>query len=84
MEHINGDHFMVAVILTEYFGCIGYTLCYNLVTEIELIPLVLLSMVIVTQKISGGHINPAITFGVYLEQQRFASKFCFAITIVIA
>lgn len=59
---------MIAVVLTEYLGCLGYTLCYNLVPDIELIPLVLLAMVIVTQKISGGHINPAVTFAVYLNE----------------
>lgn len=84
MEHKNGDDFMVAVICTEFFGCLGYAMCYNLITEVELVPLVLIGMVISTQKISGGHINPAVTFGVYLEKQRYGTKFCFALTIMIA
>lgn len=84
MEHVNGDQFMVAVICTEFFGCVGYALCYNLCENIELIPLVLFSMVILTQKISGGHINPAVTFGVYLERQRYGTNFCFALTTIIA
>lgn len=84
MEHENGDQFMVAVIVTEFFGCIGYTLSYNLQANIDLIPLVLFSMVILTQKISGGYINPAVTFGVYLERQHYGTNFCFALTTIIA
>jgi len=49
-----------------------------------MIPFVLFSMVIITQKISGGHINPAVTFGVYLEKQRYGTYFCFALTTMIA
>jgi len=75
---------MVAVIINEFFGCVGYMLAFNLATEYDLIPLVLFSMVILTQKISGGHINPAVTFGVYLERQRYGSNFCFALTTIIA
>jgi hypothetical protein len=39
---------MVAVILNEFFGCIGYMICYNLTTNIDLLPLVLFSMVVLT------------------------------------
>jgi hypothetical protein len=46
MEHENGDQFMVATIINEFFGCVGYMLAFNLVTDFDLIPLVLFSMVV--------------------------------------
>ena len=75
---------MIAVIVTEYFGCMGYMLAFNLTTNIDLIPLIMFSMIVITMKISGGHINPAVTFGVYLEKAHFGSNFCFALTTIIA
>lgn len=48
MENPNGDQFMIAVIVTEFFGCVGYMLAFNLSNDIDLIPLVLFSMVILT------------------------------------
>jgi hypothetical protein len=48
MEFEASDQFMVAVILNEFFGCIGYMICYNLTTNIDLLPLVLFSMVVLT------------------------------------
>jgi hypothetical protein len=68
MEVPNGENFMIATICAEYFACVGFMLAFNLMPDYTLIPLVLFSMVICTHKISGGHVNPAITFGVYLER----------------
>ncbi len=48
MENENGDQFMIAAIVTEFFGCIGYALAFNLVPDIDYIPLVLFSMVVLT------------------------------------
>jgi hypothetical protein len=28
--HTNSDSYMIAIVLTEFFGCLGYALCYNL------------------------------------------------------
>ena len=68
MENKNGENFMIATIIAEFFGVMGYALAFNLMMDYTLMPLVLFSMVVITQKISGGHINPAVTFGVYLER----------------
>jgi hypothetical protein len=84
MENENGDQFMIAAIVTEFFGCIGYMLAFNLVPNIDYIPLVLFSMVVLTQKVSGGYVNPAVTFGVYIDRQRYGTNFCFALTMMIA
>jgi hypothetical protein len=48
MESKNGGSFMIASIITEFFACVGYTLAFNLTTNIDLIPLVLFSMVVLT------------------------------------
>jgi Major intrinsic protein len=68
MENKNGENFMIATIIAEFFAVMGYALAFNLMIDYTLMPLVLFSMVVVTQKISGGHVNPAVTFGVYLER----------------
>ena len=59
---------MVAAIFSEFFGTIGYMLALNITPSIDLVPLVLFSMLIVTSKVSGGHLNPCITFAVYFEK----------------
>jgi hypothetical protein len=84
MELIHGEQFMISAIVSEFFGTMGYMLAFNMTDEIDLIPLVLFSMVVLTMKISGGHMNPAVTLGVYIERKKYWQHFCYALTFMIA
>jgi glycerol uptake facilitator-like aquaporin len=84
MEFKNGGEFILANIAAEFWGTLGYMLAFNITTSIDQIPLVLYSMVILTMKVSGGHLNPAITFAVYLEKKKYRDNVIYAVVIIIA
>ena len=47
-------------------------------------PFALFSMLICTYKVSGGHLNPALTFGVYLERKEYCPGSGFLISYWVA
>jgi glycerol uptake facilitator-like aquaporin len=84
MEIPNADKFMIIVVLSEFFGIMTYSLAVNLNDGTHLVPLIMFTMIIITQGISGGHLNPALTFAVYIERNKFVSYACWAFTIILA
>ena len=84
MEIPNGNKFMIAAVIMEYFGVIGYSLAVNMNSGTNIVPLVMFIMIVSTQSISGGHLNPSLTLGVYLERNAYLSYACWAISMVIA
>lgn len=83
MEVPNGDKFMIATIMVEFIGIMGYSLAVNLDDGTHVVALLLFTMMICTQGISGGHLNPAITLGVYIERNKFMTYAFWATCIVI-
>jgi glycerol uptake facilitator-like aquaporin len=39
---------------------------------------------LLTQHISGGHLNPAVSVAVYIERQKYQKNACFLIFIMLA
>ena len=84
MEIPNGNKFMIAAVIMEFFGIAGYSLAVNMNSGTNIVALVMFIMMINTQSISGGHLNPSLTLGVYLERNTYLSYACWAISMVIA
>jgi glycerol uptake facilitator-like aquaporin len=84
MEIPNGNKFMIAAVIMEFFGVIGYSLAVNMNNGTNVVALVMFIMIVSTQSISGGHLNPSLTLGVYLERNTYLSYACWAISMVIA
>jgi len=84
MEIPNGNKFMIAAVIMEFFGIIGYSLAVNMNDGYSIIAIVMFVMIINTQSISGGHLNPSLTLGVYLERNTYLSYACWAFSMVCA
>ena len=65
MEVKNGDQFTKTVLLAEFLGTTGFMLGINLGSG----PITLYLFAMLTGGISGGHLNPAVTIGVYFERK---------------
>ena len=52
--------------------------------DLYLVPLAYFALVVCTYEISGGHLNPAITLGVYIQQKRYTHNLLFMIFIMVA
>jgi hypothetical protein len=48
MEIPNGNKFMIAAVLFEFFGTIGYALAVNLDDGTHVVPLVMFTMIVCT------------------------------------
>jgi len=84
MEIPNGNKFMIAAVILEFFGIIGYSLAVNMNDGYNIVAIVMFVMIVNTQSISGGHLNPILTLGVYLERNTYLSYACWAFSMVLA
>jgi glycerol uptake facilitator-like aquaporin len=85
MEVPNGNKYMIATVFFEFLGIIGYSLAVNMNDGNHIIvPLVMFTCIVCTMNISGGHLNPALTLGVYIERNKFLSYACWTISIMIS
>ena len=84
MEVKNGSNFKKEVLLAEFLGTCGLILSVNMVNSTTHVSIACFVMIVLFGGISGGHINPAVTIGVYIEQKEYAKNICFAIMIMLA
>ena len=75
---------MFDAIVAEFFGTMGYMLSLNISNSIDMIPLVLFCMIISTRKVSGAHLNPAISVGVFIERKNLISDVWYLIAYLSA
>jgi glycerol uptake facilitator-like aquaporin len=83
MEVHNGDKFMSSVLLVEFLGILCYEICNNLYDGHNQPALVYMCFMMICLRISGGHLNPAVTTGVYMEQLEFKKNAGFAVALII-
>lgn len=67
MEVPGGSRFMMAAIVIEFFGSVGLMVCVNIKTAWYAPALFYFIFYLIMGRISGGHINPAISLGVYTQ-----------------
>jgi len=84
-KRLNGHYsFLFDAIVAEFFGTMGYMLSLNISSSIDIIPLVLFCMIICTRKVSGAHLNPAISVGVFIERRNLIADIWYLITYLSA
>jgi len=75
---------MLAVVICEFFGTLMFEFAYNLNDGSGYPALVLSTIILMTQHVSVGHLNPAVSVAVYIERQKYMKNLCFLINIMIA
>lgn len=72
MEKDHRIHFIVPVILTELIGTCLFSMATNLSGPDMLTkPLAFFALIVCCFDVSGGHLNPAVTLGVYLVERNY-------------
>ena len=87
MEKQHGQHFYCSVLKAEFVGTCLLMLACNLIEDAEentLVPLAYFSLVMCFYEISGGHLNPAISIGVWLSEKRYVQNLVFMVFISVA
>ena len=87
MEKEYGHHFIRTVLKVELVGTCLFMLACNLVKDdeaIALMPLAYFALVTCFYEISGGHLNPAVSIGVWLSEQRYVYNLLFLIFVSAA
>jgi|DEB19_MinimDraft_2_1074335.scaffolds.fasta_scaffold124373_1 hypothetical protein len=84
MEVKNGDKFILIVCLVEFMGIFCYEICNNLYSGSNYPCLVYMTFMIICFRFSGGHLNPAVTIGVYIERREYKKYAPFALAIIVA
>ena len=87
MEKQHGQYFYGSVLKAEFVGTCLLMLACNMIEDAEentLMPLAYFSLVMCFYDISGGHLNPAISIGVWLSEKRYVQNLMFMILIHVA
>jgi len=85
MEKPHGDKFILPVLLGEIIGCCLLMLAVNLRGDDALaVPLAFFALVLCFYELSGGHLNPSISIGVYVSEKKYVHNLLYMIIIFIA
>lgn len=85
MEKQYGDKFILPVLLTELVGTCLLMLAVNLAGDDTLVvSLTYFALIVCCYEVSGGHLNPAISIGVYIAEKRYSHNLLFMIVIIMA
>lgn len=85
MEKPNGEKFFLPVILTEMFGAMLLMLAYNLQgADTFTVPLAFFALIVCCWELSGGHLNPSISLGVYISTKRYVNFMLYMVFIMAA
>ena len=70
MERPSHDKFFLAILLTELVGTMLLMLAANLAGDDKFVePLAFFALIVCCYEVSGGHLNPAITTGVFIAER---------------
>lgn len=75
---------MMAAIIIEFFGSMGLMICVNIKMAWYAPALFYFMFYLMMGRISGGHINPAISLGVYTQQRKYIGNLCYLVLLIIA
>jgi len=85
MEKPHGDKFILPVLLTELFGTMFLMLAVNLAGSDDLVAsLAFFAIIVCSYEVSGGHLNPAISVGVYIAEKAYVRNLIFLIFIIFS
>ena len=84
MEVPGGSRFLGPAIIIEFFGTMGLMICVNIQSAWYATALFYFGFYLMLGRISGGHINPAISVGVYTQQRKYVQNLCFLILLIVA
>jgi len=76
------DEIKLPVALCEFFGTMMLEVIYNLQHGHEVVAITLALLVMLTMHVSGGHMNPAVSFAVYIEEQKYKRNFWMFMLII--
>ena len=85
MEIPHGDKFLVPVLLTEMIGTMMLMLAVNLAgDDIIVTSLAYFALIVCTYNVSGGHLNPCISIGVYIWQKVYLKRAIIMVLFIVA
>ena len=85
MEKDHKVNFVVPVLLTELFGTMLFGLAANLSPVDSFAqPLAFFALIVCCYDVSGGHLNPSITLGVYVTERDYKKHVVYLIILSLA
>ena len=85
MEIPHGDKFLVPVLLTEMIGTMMLMLAVNLAgDDIIVTSIAFFALIVCTYSVSGGHLNPCISIGVYIGQKVYLKRAIIMVLFIVA
>ena len=75
---------MCAAVIFEFFATMALMICINIKAAFYAPALFYFIFYVMLGRISGGHMNPAISLGVYTQQRKYVTNLCYLCLLIIA